>query len=101
MSTAKSIDISIGSVRLDSASHQAWLEESAIELGRREYMLLKALMENAGRVQTRDALEKKLYSWGEEIASNAIEVHIHNLRKKLPPEFIKTVRGVGYIVSKS
>jgi DNA-binding response OmpR family regulator len=61
-------------------------------------MLLKTLMENAGRVQTRDSLESKLYSWGEEIASNAIEVHIHHLRKKLPDQFIKTVRGVGYTI---
>ena len=55
-------------------------------------------MENVGRVQTRDSLESKLYSWGEEIASNAIEVHIHHLRKKLPENFITTVRGVGYTI---
>jgi DNA-binding response OmpR family regulator len=52
-------------------------------------------------VQSRDALETKLYAWGEEVASNAIEVHIHNLRKKLPPESIKTVRGVGYVVEQA
>ena len=61
-------------------------------------MLLKALMENAGRVQTRDSLESKLYSWGEEVASKTIEVHIHHLRKKLPDNFIQTLRGIGYIV---
>ncbi|AFJ01278.1 Two-component system response regulator QseB [Methylophaga frappieri] len=56
-------------------------------------------MENVGRVQTRDSLESKLYSWGEEVASNAIEVHVHHLRKKLPEGFIKTIRGVGYQIS--
>lgn len=56
-------------------------------------------MRNGGRVQTRDSLESKLYSWGEEVGSNAIEVHVHHLRKKLPEGFIKTIRGVGYQIS--
>ena len=56
-------------------------------------------MENVGRVQTRSVLENRLYSWGEEVSSNALEVHIHNLRKKLGSDFIKTVRGVGYRVN--
>jgi DNA-binding response OmpR family regulator len=64
-------------------------------------MLLKALMEAAGKILTREALEARLYSWGDEISSNAIEVHISNLRKKLPKDFIKTVRGIGYTVKKS
>jgi DNA-binding response OmpR family regulator len=98
LSTSKSSLISIGAITLDTTAHDVRIDDSAVELSRREYMLLKVLMENAGRVQTRDALETKLYSWGEEIASNAIEVHIHNLRKKLPSNFIKTVRGVGYVV---
>ena len=68
-------------------------------MARREYMLLKCLMENAGRVQTRENLETRLYSWGEEVSSNAIEVHIHHLRKKLGDDFIKTIRGVGYKVN--
>jgi DNA-binding response OmpR family regulator len=55
-------------------------------------------MTQAGRVQTRNALDKRLYNWDEEIASNALEVHIHHLRKKLGSDFIKTVRGVGYKV---
>jgi DNA-binding response OmpR family regulator len=61
-------------------------------------MLLKALMESPNKVQTRDMLDSKLYGWGEEVSSNAVEVHIHNLRKKLPEGFIRTVRGVGYVV---
>jgi len=101
LGTVKSSSISIGSVILDTTSHDVRIDDKAIDLSRREYMLLKALMENARRVQTREALETKLYSWGEEIASNAIEVHIHNLRKKLPSDFIKTVRGVGYVVDQA
>ncbi len=92
--------IVIGSVSLDTTYRELTLNQQPVELPRKEYMLLKALMENAGRVQTRDRLESKLYSWGEEIASNSIEVHIHHLRKKLGSDFIKTVHGVGYVVKK-
>ena len=60
---------------------------------------LEVLRENPGRVLTRAMLEARLYSWGEEVASNAIEVHIHHLRRKLGNDFIKTIRGVGYQVS--
>ena len=101
LSAVKSSSIRIGSIILDTTSHDVRIDDKPIDLSRREYMLLKALMENARRVQTREALETKLYSWGEEIASNAIEVHIHNLRKKLPSDFIKTVRGVGYVVDQA
>ncbi len=78
---------------------QLKVDDALVELPRREFMLLKILMENVGRVQTRDSLESKLYGWGEEVASNAIEVHVHHLRKKLPDGFIKTIRGVGYQIS--
>ncbi|MDH3510680.1 MAG: response regulator [Gammaproteobacteria bacterium] len=101
LGTVKSSSISIGTIILDTTSHDVRVDDNAIELSRREYMLLKALMENAGRVQTREALETKLYSWGEEVASNAVEVHIHNLRKKITPDFIKTIRGVGYVVGRA
>ncbi len=57
-------------------------------------------MESAGRVQTKEALEAKLYDYGEEVMSNAIEVHIHHIRKKLPKETIKTIRGIGYTIRK-
>jgi len=63
-------------------------------------MLLRTLMENANAILSKENLEQKLYSWGEEIASNTIEVHIHNLRKKLPDGFIQTIHGMGYIVKK-
>jgi len=64
-------------------------------------MLLKALMENPGRVLSHSKLESSLYGWGEELASNSIEVHIHHLRKKIAPGFIKTIRGIGYTIRKS
>lgn len=99
LSTATSSKIEIGSVEIDTAAHSVHVDGQRIDLPRREYMLLKALMESAGKVLTRDALETRLYSWGEEVASNTLEVHIHHLRKKLPRELIKTVRGIGYTVA--
>ena len=101
LSTSASVDIQIDALRLFNDQHRVTLNESELTLSRREYMLLKALMENAGVIQTKERLEGQLYSWGEEVSSNAIEVHIHNLRKKLPQDFIRTVRGVGYRVDKS
>lgn len=98
LSTTKSATISIGEVTLDINTGRVFLSGQELELARREYMLLKSLMEGAGRVQTRDMLETRLYSWGEEISSNALEVHVHHLRKKLGAGFITTVRGVGYKV---
>jgi DNA-binding response OmpR family regulator len=101
ISSAQSSEITIGSVTLDTRSHQVSVDGRLVELPRREFMLLKTLMENPGRIQSRQSLEAKLYNWNEEISSNSIEVHIHHLRKKISPEFIKTVRGVGYTVSKT
>nr|WP_202410509.1 response regulator transcription factor [Pseudomaricurvus sp. HS19] len=101
LGTASSSQVQVGPVSLDTASHQVTSDGELLSLSRREYMLLLALMENSGRVLTKDALEHKLYGWGEEVASNAIEVHISNLRKKLPPQFIQTIRGVGYTVAKA
>lgn len=99
MTTAATNVVSVGAVSLDLARHTASVDGRPVELGRREYMLLRTLMENADRVQTRDQLERRLYSWGEEVTSNSLEVHVHHLRKKLGSEFICTIRGVGYIVA--
>jgi DNA-binding response OmpR family regulator len=71
-----------------------------VELSAREFDLLHALMLNPSRVLTRAQLERQLYSWGQEIESNAIEVHIHHLRRKLGAGFIQTVRGVGYALAR-
>ena len=87
-------------LRLDLGAHQAWVDEQPLSLPRKEYMLLKALMENQGRVLSKEQLEQKLYQWGEELGSNAIEVHIHHLRKKLPANMIKTLRGIGYVLAR-
>lgn len=95
---ATSNDIEIGPVCLDTKTLEVSVSGQPLLVSRREYMLLKALMENANKVQTRDMLDSKLYGWGEEVSSNAVEVHIHNLRKKLPDGFIRTIRGVGYVV---
>jgi len=91
-------DITIGKVKLDTLTHTVSVSGQAIELPRREFMLLKALMENPGHVMSREKLESRLYGWGEELASNSIEVHIHHLRKKIPADYIKTIRGIGYTV---
>lgn len=99
LGTASSHLINLHGVTLDSTGHQAFFNNEALTLSRREYMVLKMLMESAGRIKTREQLEASLYAWGEEVASNALEVHISNLRKKLPKDFIKTIRGVGYSVS--
>ena len=99
LSTASTSTIVIGDVELDTSAHAVRISGEKIDLPRREYMLLKTLMESAGKVLTREALETRLYSWGEEVASNALEVHIHHLRKKLPESMIRTVRGIGYTVA--
>ena len=99
LGTASSALVRVGELALDSSQQQVFLGEQPLDLSRREYMVLKALMESAGRIKTREQLEASLYAWGEEFASNALEVHISNLRKKLPNGFIKTIRGVGYSVS--
>jgi DNA-binding response OmpR family regulator len=101
LGSTRSSVIVVGDVSLDVNGKAVFIGKREIELSRREYMLLKSLMTHAGRVQTRNALENRLYSWGEEVASNALEVHIHHLRKKLGSDFIKTVRGVGYKVDAS
>jgi two-component system OmpR family response regulator len=97
----KQTEIRIGGVLLDTAAHRVTVEGNEVSLSRREYMLLKALMEAPGSIQTRQSLESKLYGWGEEVGSNTVEVHIHNLRKKLATDLIQTVRGIGYTIRKS
>lgn len=101
LGSATSKDLEIGPVCLDTRTLEVTVNAQPLLVSRREYMLLKALMENANKVQTRDMLDSKLYGWGEEVSSNAVEVHIHNLRKKLPDGFIRTIRGVGYVVKSS
>ncbi len=89
-----------GAVALDPAARSVTCNGEAVQLSTREYDLLHALMRNTGRVLSREQLEQQMYSWGHEVESNTIEVHIHHLRRKLGPELIQTVRGVGYIVQR-
>jgi len=88
----------VGEVELDPAARRAQFKGRSVELPAREFALLHALMLGAGRVLTREQLAERLYAWGEEIESNAIDVHIHHLRRKLAPALIRTVRGVGYVL---
>ncbi len=90
----------VGELTLDPASRDVRYEQKEVELSPREFDLLHELMLNAGRVLTRAQLESKVYPWGEEVESNALEVHVHHLRRKTATEVIKTVRGVGYIMPK-
>lgn len=89
-----------GPVQLDPAGRQVMLDGETVTLSQREFDLLHALMRNAGRVMSREQLEQQMYSWGYEVDSNAIEVHIHHLRRKLGPDLVQTVRGVGYTVQR-
>lgn len=89
-----------GELTLDPAARQVTRAGKPVELSAREYALLQMLLESAGRVLTRSQLEQSLYGWGDEPDSNALEVHIHHLRKKLGSELIRTLRGVGYTIPK-
>jgi two-component system OmpR family response regulator/two-component system response regulator QseB len=90
-----------GPVILDPLARQVSLDGETVQLSTREFDLLHALMRNAGRVMSREQLEQQMYSWGYEVESNAIEVHIHHLRRKLRADVIQTVRGVGYTLLRS
>lgn len=87
-------------VSLDTAARVVTVANEPVTLSAREFDLLHALILNAGRVMSREQLEQHLYSWGQEVESNAIEVHIHHLRKKLGASLIQTVRGIGYMLTK-
>lgn len=92
--------LEVGALRLDLASSEAALGDRQIPLSRREFALLKALMERAGRIVRRDTLENAMYGLDVNVESNAIEVQIHWLRRKVGPGVIQTVRGVGYMLKR-
>lgn len=89
-------EIVLGELRLDTAAQQVWFRDVQVELSRREFVVLAEFVNKPGQVLARSFLEEILYGWDEGVESNALEVHIHHLRKKLGKELIKTVRGVGY-----
>jgi two-component system, OmpR family, response regulator QseB len=89
-------------VKLDPISHVVTIAGEIINISRREFALLQKLLENPGRVLSREQLSQSLYGWDDDVDSNALEVHIHNLRKKLGGgKFIRTIRGIGYMVEKN
>jgi len=89
-----------GAIELDPATREVTSHGAAVSLQPREFALLHELLRNAGRALSREQLEERLYAWGEEVGSNAVEVHVHHLRRKLGADAIRTVRGVGYLVAK-
>ena len=91
-----SSDIVLGELKVSPAKQQVWYRNNEVELNRREFALLMDFANRPGQVLTREYLDKVLYGWDEGVESNALEVHIHHLRKKLDANVIKTVRGVGY-----
>jgi len=85
-----------GSVRINKSTMEVFHEDTVVELSRHEYALLLEFITHPGRVMTREHLEKTLYGWDGDVGSNALEVHIHHIRKKLYSTLITTVRGIGY-----
>ena len=94
-----SIEMSAGALRIDPVTRMATLEGRALTLTAKEFALLEALLRRPGAVLSRERLEESIYGWGEEVGSNAVEVHLHNLRRKLGAQVIKNIRGVGYRIS--
>ncbi len=90
-----------GDLLLDPAAHSVTLAGTPVEISPREFAVLQLLLENRGKVLSRSRLEEGLYSWQSEVESNAVEVYIHHLRKKLGQSLIRTIRGAGYIIDKA
>jgi two-component system response regulator QseB len=91
--------LSFGALVLDPVRKSVTRDGAAVELSAKEFAVLEALMQRPGAVLSREKLEESVYGWGEEVGSNAIEVHLHHLRRKLGAASIKNVRGVGYRVT--
>ncbi len=88
--------LSYGRLKLDVSAMSALWDEKPVELSRREWVLLRLLAEHPERVYSRTQIEDALYGWGEGAESNAIDVHVHHLRRKFCPDIVRTIRGVGY-----
>jgi two-component system response regulator QseB len=87
-----------GELEIDTAAMVVRLRGQPVVLQRREFLLLRKLLDHAGQVMSRQQLEESIYGWDRDVESNALEVHVHNLRRKLYPGLIRTVRGVGYVI---
>ena len=92
--------IAHGDIELNVEAHRVTVAGKDVKISRREFAVLYELLQNRGRVLSRERLEQTLYGWDDEVESNAVEVHIHHIRKKLGNELIRTIRGVGYIIEK-
>ena len=90
-----------GDLALDAAARTVTKAGAHVELSAREFALLAALLERPGTALSKAQLEERLYGWGEEVESNTVEVHVHNLRKKLGADAIRTIRGVGYVIARA
>jgi two-component system, OmpR family, response regulator QseB len=93
--------VEFGGFRLDPSSRKVSYLGREVSISGREFSLLAALLERPGRPLSRPQLEERLYGWGEEVASNSVEVHVHNLRRKLGERAIRTVRGAGYVIDEA
>ncbi len=93
--------LKFGALVLDPVRKSVTQDGSAVDLSAKEFVILETLMQRPGAVLSREQLEESVYGWGEEVGSNAIEVHLHHLRKKLGAAVIKNVRGVGYRVTQA
>jgi two-component system response regulator QseB len=93
---ATSSVMAAGAISLDTVQRTVTQDGRELSLTAKEFALLEALLRNPGAVLSRERLEESIYSWGEEVGSNAVEVHLHNLRRKLGSNLIRNVRGVGY-----
>jgi two-component system OmpR family response regulator len=87
-------------LELNPATREAALNGTPLNLSPREWALLEPMLQRPGVVFSRAQLEQKLYGWKDDVSSNAVEVYVHGLRKKLGPDFIRTVRGLGYVIPK-
>ena len=93
-------EIDFGALQLDPVRRTVTLRGTPVELSAREFAVLEALMQEPGAVISREKLEEAVYGWGEEVGSNTVEVHLHHLRRKLAPQLIHNVRGVGYRIAR-
>jgi DNA-binding response OmpR family regulator len=90
-----------GNLEMDLAGRAIKLDGQSVELSGKEFAVLHQLMENQGRVLSKGRLEEGIYDWESELESNAVEVYVHHLRKKLGKDLIRTIRGVGYVIDKA
>ena len=90
-----------GGIVLDPSTRTVTRDGTPVELSKREFALLAALLERPGTALSKAQLEERLYGWGDEVESNAVEVHVHNLRRKLGADAIRTIRGVGYVIARA